>query len=334
MHTYIIVFSILINCIFFGNGAVMHKSFSHGHHEHNNLNQERESDGAYSPREPHYNDEGHHNSEFDHEAILGSTKEAEEYDHLPPEEAKRRLEILLTKMDISKDGFIDRNELKAWIMRSFRMLSEEEAIEKLEDADEDNDGKVSWSEYLSDTYGVNSDQDDSLRFHEESLHLISEDKEMWQAADKDHDGLLNETEFQAFSNPEEHPDMLPIILNQTLRNKDTDKDGAISFQEFVGDKGADLNKEALVSEKHKFDVEYDKDKDGKLMGQEILSWIVPSNEEIADEEVIHLFAHSDDDHDDLLSFQEVLDHHETFVGSEATDYGDHLHNIHQFNDEL
>lgn len=56
--------------------------------------------------------------------------------------------------------------------------------------------------------------------------------------------------------------------------------------------------------------------------------------EIADEEVQHLFASSDDDHDDLLSFDEVLEHHETFVGSEATDYGDHLHNIHHFEDEL
>jgi hypothetical protein len=56
--------------------------------------------------------------------------------------------------------------------------------------------------------------------------------------------------------------------------------------------------------------------------------------EIADEEVIHLFASSDDDHDDLLTFDEILDHHEIFVGSEATDYGDHLHNIHIFQDEL
>lgn len=56
--------------------------------------------------------------------------------------------------------------------------------------------------------------------------------------------------------------------------------------------------------------------------------------EIADEEVDHLFAHSDDDHDNVLSFEEILDHHETFVGSEVTDYGDHLHNIHHFEDEL
>lgn len=53
---------------------------------------------------------------------------------------------------------------------------------------------------------------------------------MWKAADKNGDGLLDSAEFQAFSNPEEHPDMLPLILNQTLRNKDTDNDGSISFQ--------------------------------------------------------------------------------------------------------
>lgn len=56
--------------------------------------------------------------------------------------------------------------------------------------------------------------------------------------------------------------------------------------------------------------------------------------EIAEEEVVHLFAASDDDHDDLLSIKEVLNHYDIFVGSEATDYGDHLHNIHHFDDEL
>lgn len=62
--------------------------------------------------------------------------------------------------------------------------------------------------------------------------------------------------------------------------------------------------------------------------------ITPIFREIAEEEVQHLFASADDDQDNLLSFQEVLDNHEIFVGSEATDYGEHLHNIHTFIDEL
>lgn len=93
-------------------------------HSHTNeINKERASDGAFSPRDhSHFSESGEHFSEFDHEAIIGSHKEAEEYDHLPPEEAKRRLEILLKKMDFDNDRKIDRNELKAWIMRSFKLV--------------------------------------------------------------------------------------------------------------------------------------------------------------------------------------------------------------------
>ena len=69
---------------------------------------ERESDGAFSPRDHHHGEGEDHNNAFDHEAILGSRKEAEEFDELEPEEAKRRLGILLTKMDRDNDEAIDR----------------------------------------------------------------------------------------------------------------------------------------------------------------------------------------------------------------------------------
>lgn len=56
--------------------------------------------------------------------------------------------------------------------------------------------------------------------------------------------------------------------------------------------------------------------------------------EVATDEVEHLFVSADDDHDSRLSYQEILDNYDTFVGSEVTDYGDHLQNIHHFDDEL
>lgn len=55
--------------------------------------------------------------------------------------------------------------------------------------------------------------------------------------------------------------------------------------------------------------------------------------EIADEEVDHLFAAADDNHDDVLSFDEIINHHDVFVGSEASDYGNDLLGDH-FDDEL
>ncbi|XP_019871324.2 reticulocalbin-2 isoform X2 [Aethina tumida] len=304
-------------------------------HSHTNeITKERAEDGAYSPRDhSHFTDSGEHHSEFDHEAILGSHKDAEEYDHLPPEEAKKRLKILLGKMDLSNDQIIDRKELKAWILRSFKLLSEEEANDRLEDADENDDGIITWQEYLSDAYGIDKSEE-TLDLGHDNENLIKDDKALWKAADTNGDGNLDSNEWLAFSHPEEHPAMLPVILQQTLNDKDTDKDQYISFEEYIGDRAVEHDKEWLLIEKDKFDKELDKDGDGRLGGNEILSWVVPSNDEIAEEEVDHLFASSDDDHDDLLSFNEILEHYDIFVGSEATDYGDHLHNIHNFKDEL
>lgn len=108
--------------------------------------------------------------------------------------------------------------------------------------------------------------------------MIKDDKEMWQAADTNNDGSLDSKEWIAFSHPEEHPSMLPIILEQTLRDKDKDGDKSISFQEFVGERAHEHDKEWLQVEKDKFDNDLDKDSDGKLTSNEILSWIVPSNE--------------------------------------------------------
>lgn len=108
--------------------------------------------------------------------------------------------------------------------------------------------------------------------------LIQDDKIMWKVADKNGDGVLEGEEWIIFSHPEEHPAMLPHILEQTLRDKDTDQDGGLSFQEYIGDRAQDRDKEWLHSEKDKFDHDLDKDGDGKLTGSEILSWVVPSNE--------------------------------------------------------
>jgi reticulocalbin-2 len=279
---------------------------------------------------------GGHHSEFDHEAILGSVKEAEEFDNLPAEESKRRLAILVTKMDLNDDRFIDRHELKAWILRSFKKLSEEEAEDRFEDLDENNDDRVSWDEYANDVYGMadeNGERTSNMVESEESK-LLEDDKQMFYTADTNKDGYLSQVEHNKFHSPEEHPEMLPLILHQTLRDKDLNKDGRIDFQEFVGEQGKKHDKDWLISEKDKFDKDFDKDQDGYLNHNEILSWMVPSNEEVANDEVNHLFAASDDDHDDRLSYDEIINNYDIFVGSEATDYGDHLQNIEEFHDEL
>ena len=143
---------------------------------------------------------------------------------------------------------------------------------------------------------------------------------------------------------------------QVLKEKDTDKNGELSFQEYVGVRGKDKDKDWLGEEKDRFDNELDTNKDNVLTKEEIMAWIIPSNEDIAKEEVTrytynwdfkpfsypnfessqvdHLFAGADEDMNEFLTFEEVIKNHELFVGSEATDYGEHLTKLHKFEDEL
>lgn len=213
-------------------------------HSHKHQGSEREIDGAYSPRDHSHFEDGEHNVEFDHEAILGSTREAEEFDHLPPEEAKKRLAILLTKMDLNGDSEITTTELKQWILRSFKSLSEEESMEKLNEVDSNKDNLVTWNEYKAETYGVEDDIEDGIfsgKEHAEEKALMKNDKELFFTADLNKDEKLDPQEFLAFTHPEEAPHMLEVILRQTLEEKDTNKDGFIEFQEYIGDRGTTIS---------------------------------------------------------------------------------------------
>ncbi|XP_055916550.1 reticulocalbin-2 [Eupeodes corollae] len=312
-------------------GATTHK-----HEKH--TSKERLKDGSYSPRDAHHNEDGEHHVEFDHEAIIGNVKEAQEYDTLSPVESQKRLAVLVKMMDRNSDEFIDRHELKAWILRSFKKLSEEEAIDRFEEIDTNTDDKITWKEYLMDVYQIEDDgipkNEADYDNYEEEQKMMQDDKEMFKAADGDNDGSLSVEEFILFQNPEEHPQMLPIVLEQTMRDKDKNKDGQIDFVEFLGGSAKEHDQEWLITEKDRFDQDFDHNKDGILTGNEVLNWIVPSNEDVANDEVDHLFAAADEDHDDRLSYTEIIENYETFVGSEVTDYGDHLQNIHRLGDEL
>lgn len=302
----------------------------HGH-DINNL--ERESDGSYRPRDyDHYGDSGH-NSEFDHEAILGSVKEAEKFDKLSPAEAKERLAKLLPLMDLNGDQQIDRMELKKWILNSFVNLAREEAKERLQEADEDNDGVLSWPEYLH-LFGVDTEDEVAPDDTGDTGMTLQEEKAMWAVADVDNNGRLDLEEFEVFSNPEDHEQMHQFLINQTLREKDTNNDGIINFTEYIGDRGVQQDKEWLVSEKDKFDNDLDLNRDGVIDLNEVHKWIIPDNDEIAIEEVDHLMATADENHDELLSYDEILDNQHVFVGSEATDYGNDLLLGEHFEDEL
>lgn len=51
----------------------------------------------------------------------------------------------------------------------FRMLSEEESSERMDEVDEDEDGYVTWAEYIAETYGIKEPEDQQLLDQEDQV---------------------------------------------------------------------------------------------------------------------------------------------------------------------
>jgi hypothetical protein len=305
-------------------------------------NKERIEDGFLSS---HYKN-GEHNNEFDHEAVLGSKTKAKQFDTLSPSESKRRLRLLVINgMDINKDGFVDK-ELIDWVIKSFNTLAIEDDEERLEEEDLNRDGFVTWVEYLRDSFDIEGNLEDNNFLRDQ---LMAEDKALWGTADLNADGKLDVNEFAAFNSPEEFEHMHHTIYTQMMLRRDKNKDGFLDLIEYSSDVNGnppDPKSEHFIIEKDRFYKDYDIDGDGKFNEKESLLWLIPDNRfnafksfeslifdyliyylrEIAESEANHFISTSDDNNDGKLSTDEIVEHYDIFVGSEATDFGQQLEN--------
>lgn len=187
---------------------------------------------------------------------------------------------------------------------------------------------------MKDNFDVESELDELVLDSVEDQILMKEDKHLWEVADKDGDGMLDRSEFPAFNSPEEYAHMKDVLYLLTLNRRDKNRDGLIHLKEYLLDDHGnipDSSSEHYKVEKERFEQDYDSDKDGYLNRNEVMKWIIPDNQDMAEQEAEHLLITSDDNNDDKLSVDEILHHHDLFVGSEATDFGEKLK---LFKDEL
>ncbi|NXG01768.1 RCN2 protein, partial [Sakesphorus luctuosus] len=234
------------------------------------------------------------------------------------------------------------DELSSWIQQSFKHYVTQEAKQHFNDYDKDGDGLVSWKEYNLQVYDrvIDFDEDTALEDQEEEafrqLHL--KEKKRFDQANRDDVPALNLDEYVAFEHPEEVEYMTDFVIQEALEEHDKDGDGFVSLEEFLGDYRRDPtareDPEWILVEKDRFVNDYDKDHDGKLNPQELLSWTVPNNQGIAQEEALHLIEEMDLNNDKKLSEAEILKNQDLFLNSEATDYGRQLHDERFYHEEL
>lgn len=266
------------------------------------------------------------NYEYDHEAFLGQDV-AKTFDQLPPEESKRRLGIIVDKIDTNKDGFISEDELKVWIKNAQKRHVYNSVEHQWKDFDTNNDNLISWEEYKNVTYGSYL-EDPQTDTEYNYTHMMQRDERRFRAADRNGDMIADKLEFTAFLHPEDHEHMREIVVQETMEDIDKNGDGFIDLQEYIGDMYAsedgEEDPEWVATERQQFSEFRDKNNDGKMDKEETLDWILPSDYDHAEAEAKHLLHESDTNQDGKLTKKEILDKYDVFVGSQVTDFGEAL----------
>lgn len=288
-----------------------------------------EHDSAHNK---HYDDD-QHNVQYDHEAFLGED-ESKTFDQLPPEESRRRLGLIVDKIDSDKDGFIDMSELKAWIQFTQRRYIDDDVNRQWKQHNPDNNETIHWETYRKTVYGFMDEMDPNDLDKEDNgfsyKSLLTRDRRRWSVADKNGDDKLNKEEFAAFLHPEEKPQMQDVVLSETIEDIDKDNDGKISIDEYIGDmykssEGGDEEEPDWVKNERDVFAQYrDRDSDGLMDREEVREWITPKDFDHAEAEARHLVFEADSNSDEKLTKQEILDKYDLFVGSQATDFGEAL----------
>ncbi|ESO06721.1 hypothetical protein HELRODRAFT_64364 [Helobdella robusta] len=248
-------------------------------------------------------------------------------------EKKNKLLSHLKFIDLNKDNLIDKDEISQYILNYFKRQDADDARVKKEDLDTNKDGFVEWDEYLSKVYGYTLQELESFKSDKSQemanfMKLVEDDEGRFKVADEDKDNKLNETEYGAFLYPANYAHMHEYEVNLVMRNIDKDGDGYVTFDEYLGHSTPDEVQRVVDYENFLF---YDENSDKKLNRHEIRHWLMPEKKTIAGDEAEHLIQETDRNEDGVLTFDEVMDSMERWLGSAVTEYGEGLKSPH---DEL
>jgi len=281
----------------------------------------------------HYGGSEDHNADYDHDAFLGRDA-AQTFDELSPEESQERLGKIVDKIDKDGDGKVTNKELREWIQFVQKRYVTEDVERQWVSHERNGDGQLTWKEYYNITYGfvnpIELETDNLANGHNSYSEIIERDENRFTAADKDKSGFLNKDEFLDFLHPEDGgPHMRDVVIHETIADIDKDGDGMVNMEEYLADlwtggETGEKEPEWVEEERKQFKEFRDRNGDGKLDRQEVEEWILPQDFDHSDVETRHLIGEADQNSDGFLTKEEIVEKHDLFVGSQATDFGDIL----------
>ncbi|CAO2814017.1 unnamed protein product [Amaranthus hypochondriacus] len=290
-------------------------------------------------REKEHFDHGHHAQGHERQPEWEDFMDAEDY--LNDEERfniTNRLLELFPKIDVDPiDGYVSEKELTDWNLKQSETEVFHRTQREMELHDKNHDGFVSFSEYEPPSWVKSADN--STFGYEMGWWR----EEHFNASDVDGDGLLNITEFKDFLHPADtkNPKLIQWLCKEEVRERDTDKDGKINFNEFFHglfdlvrnyeEEGHGHNTTHHSDDPNetpaarKLFNELDKDGDGLLTDVELLPIIDkfhPSERYYAKQQADYIISQADTDKDGRLSLAEMIENPYVFYSSIYSDDDD------------
>ncbi|XP_028231432.1 calcium-dependent protein kinase 10-like isoform X2 [Glycine soja] len=140
-------------------------------------------------------------------------------EHLSVEEVEI-IKDMFTLMDTNKDGKVTYEELKVGLRKVGSQLAEPEIKMLMEVADVDGNGVLDYGEFVAVTIHLQRMENDE-HFRKAFMYF-----------DKDGSGYIELGELEK-ALTDESGDTDTAVLNDIMREVDTDRDGRISYEEFV-----------------------------------------------------------------------------------------------------
>ncbi|KAL3861355.1 hypothetical protein ACJMK2_007391 [Sinanodonta woodiana] len=284
------------------------------------------------------------NKDYKKEIFLGDHEEIENDD---ADIAESKLKDIFTKVDLNKDNELTVEETEGWILEKVQEHFNE-ALEETRNVfkhlDPDKDGLVDWKEYyvhflLAMGHPVEKATEhvkdyDVIDMNFDEREKLIRYKFKWTDADQyPIDNKLSESEFFAFRHPEQSPQTLKSMLQTVMNSLDKDEDEALTEKEFISfplsefndEEQRNLDKTWQEDRRKEFQERIDSNHDGKATKEELEKYMDPRNPDQAKQDAQNLISMLDDNHDNKVTWGEILNHKDIFINSKVVNVKRILH---------
>lgn len=216
------------------------------------------------------------------------------------------------QIDANKDGKVSMEEIILYSQSMRKVIAKKDIHTVIDEMDSDKDGKLSLVELLKDMeqWGEEGEEDKAQAAKRKELETVK-----FHAADANKDGFLDTEELPALFYPETHDGVLELTAAATLKSKDTNGDGVLTSKEFWEGDAVDGEDLAISDEEQADFNKLDVDGSGTLSLQELKAW--ESGGFHTEEAMKKLFELADQDHDMMVSADELDSARELIAGSDA-----------------